>query len=140
MLASTPPTAEIGVLGAVGRFARTADDLLEAGRALTAAERATKAVNLPAWRKLAVDWDHIFSGHLPGGSRVSIGKDLFHNMSETEVKAAVKNAYNTGKRMETQIDPSGTVRVRVRGYGGGYTIDMWVNLTDRVIDTAHPVP
>jgi RHS repeat-associated protein len=37
MLASTPPTAEIGALGAVGRFAAGAEDLLKAGRALTAA-------------------------------------------------------------------------------------------------------
>lgn len=30
-----------------------------------------KAVNLPAWRKVTIDMEHIASGHMLGGSRVS---------------------------------------------------------------------
>ena len=53
-----------------------------------------KAVNLPAWRKVTIDIEHIASGHMLGGSRVSPAKTLFPPwMDERNVEAAVRQAY-----------------------------------------------
>ncbi|MEM9656231.1 MAG: RHS repeat-associated core domain-containing protein, partial [Actinomycetota bacterium] len=98
-----------------------------------------KCPNLPSWKKLEVDMAHISSGHMPGGSRVSSQKGIFENMTQRQVRAAVRDAYNGGKRMQTQVGPDGHVRVRVRGEGGGRTIEMWVNTSTRRIETAYPL-
>jgi RHS repeat-associated protein len=97
-----------------------------------------KCVNLPSWRKLTIDMDHIASGHMPGGARVSPNKGVFEGMTERQVQRAVRDAYNSGKRVETQHGIDGAKRVRVRGAGGGREIEMWVNLTARRVETAYP--
>ena len=90
-----------------------------------------KPINLPSWKKIDIDMDHIASGHIRGGSRVSSKKDLFpDHMTRAQVEKAVREAYRYGKRIETQGD-----RVRVRGNG----IEMWVNIKDKAIETAYPV-
>lgn len=104
-----------------------------------ATSAGSKPVGLPSWKKLELDWDHIAGGHMPGGSRVGPRKDVFENMTEGQVRSAIRNAYNSGKRMETQISVDGSTRVRVRGHGGGYEIEMWVNISDRVVETAYPI-
>ena len=76
---------------------------------------------------------------MAGGARVSPNKGIFHGMTDRQVERAIRDAYNSGKRMTTQTDPSGVTRVKVRGQGGGYTIEMWVNTTNKVLETAYPI-
>jgi len=86
-----------------------------------------KPVNLPS--------DHIASGHMRGGSRVSPNKDLFPDTwSRSQVELAVKDAYKSAKRIRTQGD-----RVLVRGTSNGKTIEMWINKATKTIETAYPV-
>ena len=94
-----------------------------------------KRVNLPAWRSIAVDMEHVASGHMVGGSRVSALKSLFpENMTAAQVERAIRSAYRAGERIATQGN-----RVLLRGQAGGMTIEMWVNTADRIIETAYPV-
>lgn len=61
-------------------------------------------------------------------------------MTGSQVQSAIRDAYNSGNRMETQADPFGATRVRIRGHhGGGRTIEMWVNTTTNVVVTAYPL-
>lgn len=93
-----------------------------------------KAVNLPAWRRIEIDMEHIGSGHMAGGSRVSPDKDLFpSSMDGGQVSQAVRQAYRNARRVETNGE-----RVRVRGLAGDLEIDMWVNTKTRTIETAYP--
>ena len=50
----------------------------------------------------------------------------------------IRDANNSGKRMQTQVEPSGATRVRIRGQGGGREIEMWVNTPTNVVETAYP--
>ena len=86
---------------------------------------------------MGVDWGHIFSGHMEGGSRAvqSGEKSLFPNLwGEDGVKDAVEEAYKNGKKIMTQDD-----RILLRGTGRGTTIDMWVNTATKMVETAYPV-
>jgi hypothetical protein len=98
-----------------------------------------KCVNLPSWKKLEVDMEHIKSGHVEGGARVSPNKGLFENMNDGQINNAIRDAYNNGSRVQTQIGGDGATRVLVRGEGGGRTIEMWVNTTTNVVETAYPI-
>jgi Pretoxin HINT domain/Bacterial EndoU nuclease len=92
---------------------------------------ACKPINLPSWKKIKIDIDHIASGHMKGGSRVSPSKDLFpENMTKSQVEKTVREAYRNGQRVETQGD-----RVRVQGNN----IEMWVNTRTNTIETAYPI-
>ena len=94
-----------------------------------------KPVNLPAWKSIEIDMEHISSGHMIGGSRVSPLKDLFpDSMTSSQVQSAVRQAYRSSSRVATQGD-----RVLVRGTANGLTIEMWVNRSTRMIETAYPV-
>ena len=57
----------------------------------------SKPCNLPSWSKLQVDMNHIAAGHMPGGPRASPNKGIFDNMSEDEVRNAIRDAYNNSK-------------------------------------------
>lgn len=97
--------------------------------------KATKALNLPAWRRVSIDMDHIASGHMAGGSRVSSLKTLFsERLSTSQIEKAVRQAYRYGERVATQGE-----RVMVRGEYGGTRIEMWVNTQTRTIETAYPI-
>lgn len=94
-----------------------------------------KPVNLPAWKDVAINMDHIASGHMPGGLRVGPRKDLFpDHMTRAQVESAVRQAYRYGDRLATQGP-----RVLIEGPGPGFRIRMWVNLEAKVIETAFPV-
>ncbi|HEX8361045.1 MAG TPA: RHS repeat-associated core domain-containing protein [Longimicrobium sp.] len=96
--------------------------------------RRPKAINLPAWRRVDIDMDHITSGHVRGGSRVSENKDLFPDgMTSRQIEAAVRDAYRYGERVRTQGE-----RVLVRGESRGLRLEMWVNTETRKIETAYP--
>jgi len=92
--------------------------------------------NLPAWKKIAIDMEHIASGHMAGGTRVSNLKTLFSNyMSEKQVEMAVRNAYkNVTDKLQTQGE-----RILLRGKtDSGLIIEMWVNTSTKTIETAYP--
>jgi RHS repeat-associated protein len=96
---------------------------------------AAKAVNLPSWKKIAIDMQHIASGHMRGGSRVSPLKDLFpDHMNARQVERAVREAYRLGEKVGSQGE-----RVLMRGQSAGLTIEMWVNRATKTIETAYPV-
>jgi len=93
-----------------------------------------KAINLPAWKTIAVDMVHIASGHMKGGARVSAAKTLFpEGWTEKQVERAVRAAYRAGEKVASQGE-----RVLMRGEAAGLTIEMWVNKVQRLIETAYP--
>ena len=94
----------------------------------------SKPVNLPLRNAIQIDMDHIASGHMQGGARVSPNKDLFPSgWSRSDVQRAIRDAYSNAKRIATQGD-----RVLVQGNSGGRTIEMWVNTVTKTIETAYP--
>jgi RHS repeat-associated protein len=96
---------------------------------------AEKAVNLPAWKKVAIDMDHIISRHTMGGSRASKGKSLFpKGMSEKQIEITIRDAYRNGKRIQTQDG-----RALIRGTSNKLTVEMWINLETKTIETAYPI-
>lgn len=98
---------------------------------------APQRVNLPSWRRIRIDMNHIASGHMPGGSRVpGSRKSLFPAwMTRTQIERAVRQAYRNGSRVQSQ----GTERVIVRGDYDGMTIEIIVNVDTKMIETAYPV-
>jgi hypothetical protein len=92
---------------------------------------------MPSWKKIGVDMDEVASGHMVGGRRLAPGnkKDVFPaGMSEAQVEKAVRHAYRNGEVLQSQ----GADRVFVRGPFGSGSIEMWVNKTTKVIETAWP--
>ncbi len=123
--------------------------LIQAARAMRAAKairaakvaKAARAANalkktLPAWKTIAVDIEHIASGHMHGGSRVSSLKTLFpQGMTKDQVHKMVRSAYrNVHKKLLTQGD-----RILLRGSSNGTTIEMWLNKATKTIETAYPI-
>jgi len=106
-----------------------------ARRCMPAAKARIKPVNLPAWKKVSIDMEHVSSVHMVGGSRVSPKKDLFpESMTVRQVESTVRQAYRYSTRVATQGD-----RVVVRGSANDVTIEMWVNRQTHTIETAYPV-
>jgi RHS repeat-associated protein len=91
---------------------------------------------LPSWKKVSIDIEHIASGHMRGGSRVSNLKTLFpENMNQEQVYKTVKDAYrNVHTKLKTQGE-----RVLVRGSSNGIEVEMWVNTNTKMVETAYPV-
>lgn len=103
----------------------------------TCTPQSTKSVNLPSYKKINVDMQHILSGHIKGGTR--IGKDssktLFpEGYSPSKIRKAIVNAYKNGKKIKTQNQT-----VLVRGKSGNLNIEMWVNKSTKTIESAYPV-
>jgi hypothetical protein len=93
-----------------------------------------KPVNLPAWKDIIIDIAHIASGHVAGGARASEKKDKFPpGMTPEKIESAVRNAYKVCKKLQTQGE-----RVLVVGTADGLTIEMWVNVATKTIETAYP--
>lgn len=91
---------------------------------------------LPSWKKVAIDIDHIASGHIRGGSRISDIKTLFPEwMNAEQVSKVVRNAYkNVHTKLQTQGD-----RILLRGTASnGLEIEMWLNKATNMIETAYP--
>jgi hypothetical protein len=94
-----------------------------------------KRINLPAIARQDIDLEHILDAHTEGGSRVGSSKTLYPaGWTGRQVETAVLEAYSIAKRVLTQ-----GVRVKVKGSSGGLTLEMWVNLESRRIETAYPV-
>lgn len=131
----SPSDAKAVGVGVVVGAAMIPFGLGKLGRAAGKGARATKAINLPAWKKVGIAMDHIASGHMRGGSRVSPLKDLFpETMGRTQVERAVRQAYRFGKKVGGQGE-----RALIRGRHEGLTIEMWVNRATKTIESAYPV-
>ena len=100
----------------------------------------------PAWKRLTVDWGHIISGHTEGGTRYRQALEDFEkgaarhqktpwssHWSQRDIEKAVRQAYETGNKVEQQGD-----RFRLVGVGGGVLVEMWVNAKALVIESAYP--
>ena len=59
-------------------------------------------------------------------------------MTDKQIFKAVKEAYENSKKVETQ-ELFGQKRVRLIGESNGMKIEMWVNLTDNILETAYPI-
>lgn len=108
-----------------------------AGGVASAIASRSKPVNLPSYKKVQIDMEHIISGHTVGGSRAkqSGGKTIFpSNMSDSQIEKTVRDAYKNGKKVQTQGD-----RVLVRGEANGVKVEMWVNTKTNTIETAYPI-
>jgi len=141
--ASVDLMKKILAIGAAGSFAVVAGTGLammadvELGSAATTLARP-KPPNLPSWKKIDVDIEHILSGHTSTGARaIQSGiKDLFpSNMTASQIEKAIINAYRYGQKVATQGDS-----VLVRGPFGKGQIEMWVNKAEKLIETAYPIP
>jgi len=99
---------------------------------------AAKAINLPSVRKIAIDMDHVLSGHTSAGTRAmqSGEKDLFPDaMNAQQVEMAIKQAYANGKKVQTQGE-----RTLIQGTSkNGLKIEMWVNTETKTVETAYPM-
>ena len=94
----------------------------------------SKPSNLPSYKKIGIDMDHIMSGHSAGGNRGGPNKDRFPwHMTAPAIENAIREAYRNGEKVMTQGD-----RVFVRGSWGQYTIEMWVNKATKIIESAWP--
>jgi hypothetical protein len=131
-------TSGAGSRPGVGEGIRTPEPPAPARTATTTTIKTggkVKPVNLPAWKRIDIDIDHIASGHMKGGSRVSPLKTLFPEyMTTAQVKKSVRQAYRYGKRVESQGE-----RVLVRGQYAHLNIEMWVNLRTKTIESAYPL-
>ena len=100
-------------------------------------KRWRKPADLPAWGKLTVDWDHIYEGHWEGTPEQTRGNnDVFWGLSQPQIKRVVRGAYeNVHSKLQTQGP-----RIRVRGEFERWTVEMWVNKEDKLLETAYPIP
>jgi hypothetical protein len=92
-----------------GKSAREAEMIL--GKECCIA--ATKPVNLPSWKKVAIDMEEVISGHTSSGYRAiqSGRKDLFPDyMTRDQIERAIRQAYRNGEKVLSQGD-----RILVRG-------------------------
>jgi len=120
-----------GVLATSPAVLKLAGKVVKAGEMAVAA----KSINLPSLKKITIDIEHIASGHMEGGARVSSKKTLFPgSWSKDTVEKAVKEAYGSAKKVETQGE-----RVRLQGTGGGQKIEIWLNTQSKTIETAYPI-
>ena len=100
----------------------------------TGARAVKKAVNLPGWKKVEIDMQHIMERHIPGAPYAA-GRTLFpEHMGKSVIERAVRQAYRYGETVSGQGE-----RVMVRGTAAGLRIEMWVNKTTKSIETAYPV-
>lgn len=111
------------------------EDYYVTGAQLLVHNCAIKPVNLPAWRTIDIDLEHILSGHTVGGSRVSPLKDLFTpGMTSRQIERVIRQAY----RRSRVAGPSQPDRVFLSGIYQGVRYEMWVNKVTRQIESAWP--
>ena len=95
-----------------------------------------KPVNLPSWKKLDVNIEHIASGHMPNGSRnPDDKKSVFIGVTTHQMVKAIYEAYNHSSKLATVGS-----RVKLSGFSPTFNIfiEMWVNLAELIIETAYP--
>jgi RHS repeat-associated protein len=96
--------------------------------------QAAKAVNLPAWRKVAIDMAHVLERHTVDGP-LSAGRTVFPEVLTPQgIESAIRYAYRYGTKIATQGE-----RVLMQGPSDGFTIEFWLNRATRTIETAYPI-
>ncbi|WP_460586071.1 RHS repeat-associated core domain-containing protein [Hymenobacter arcticus] len=118
-----PLVSEVRMAGKLAKFERVANKSLKS--------------TLPAWKRVSIDMEHVLSGHMPGGQRVSSKKTLFPQyMTDRQVEATVRSAYqNVLKKVSTQGD-----RMLLQGMSNnGIKVEMWLNNATKTIETAYPI-
>jgi len=96
-----------------------------------------KAVNLPAWRGVAIDMQEVISRHTSTGQRAlqSGMMSLFpDSMGAQQIESAIREAFRYGKKVGAQGD-----RVQIHGPWNGGTIEIWLNRVTKTIETAYPL-
>jgi len=132
MVISSPPFQEMVYNAAIA----TNTFISDLGQVAADAWNAKKPTNLPSWKKLKVNTEHILSGHAAGGSRNPNGnKSVFHGLNAYQILKAIQEAYNHSSKTKTQGE-----RVLLRGFSETYklVIEMWLNLEEMIIETAYP--
>ncbi|UIX35156.1 DUF6531 domain-containing protein [Streptomyces sp. GQFP] len=97
-----------------------------------------KAINLPSWKVVAVDMVHVIRNHTAGGAvyKQSGKKTKFPDyMSAKKIESTIMTAY----RFAVTAGPSQGERVFLRGMAEGLEIEMWLNKSTKLIETAYPV-
>jgi hypothetical protein len=135
------PTFETARLGEITKAPES--------RALQTLDGVKKAISLPKFEKLSFRIDpgeikpHFLTGHKTGGSRLvqSIKdgglKGVFPEwMNDKQITNAIKEAYKNSKKVKTQII-NGEKKVKLIGQSGDLTIQMWVNLTTKTLESAY---
>lgn len=77
----------------------------------------TKAVNLPAWKSVAINMAHVLRRHAASAHSVTTSK-FPAGMTEKTIERAIREAYRHGEKILTQGD-----RVVMRGEASGLTIE-----------------
>jgi RHS repeat-associated protein len=109
--------------------------IVEPGFPSTLEIAAKKTINLPSWRKITIDLEHILSGHTAEGTRISKLKNLFPScMTKEEIEKAILEAYKNASKLATQGD-----RILLQGKSGKMVIEMWLNKITNTIETAYHV-
>jgi len=93
-----------------------------------------KPIDLPAWNKLTVDWEHIFEGHWEGTDQPVGNNTMFTGLNQAQIRRVVKGAYQVAQKIRSQGD-----RVLVSGVFDGWTVEMWVNKESKTLESAYPV-
>ncbi|RFU83027.1 hypothetical protein DY218_29820 [Streptomyces triticagri] len=101
-------------------------------------QNCTKPVNLPGWRKVDVDMDHVLDRHTAAGKtykQSGIKTKFPDGMSAKRIKSTIRKAYKSSSIAgRSQGD-----RVFLRGSANGLEVEMWVNKKTGMIETAYPV-
>jgi len=104
-----------------------------------AIQQARKAVNLPAFKKMAIKLDHAASGHLTDGYRAMCKgskKTLFpEGTTKEHLEKIIEHVYKNCKKVRTQAEG----KIIVIGEYEGQKVKMYVNTKTKTIETAFPV-
>jgi hypothetical protein len=109
-----------------------------AAKAARGGKVAGKSANMPSRKTIGTDIGHIVDNHTAGGKgyKQSGIKDKFPDyMSGRSIESTVRQAYRNAQK----VGPSQGDRYLMRGYANGMTIEMWVNVATKEIETAYPV-
>jgi hypothetical protein len=101
-------------------------------------QQAAKAVNMPSWRKIKIDIEHILSGHKQGGWRTGCkgnNKSLFpEGMADQQIEKAIRQAYRNGEKFKTRGNQIG-----VKGSYNDMNMEIWVDINTKEIKSAWPI-
>lgn len=97
-----------------------------------------KAINLPSWKVVTVDMVHVLERHTADGKiyKQSGIKTKFPDyMSPKKIESTIVKAY----RFAVTAGPSQGSRVFLRGMADGLEIEMWLDKSTKIIETAYPI-
>ncbi|MEV7345364.1 RHS repeat-associated core domain-containing protein [Streptomyces sp. NPDC093544] len=97
-----------------------------------------KAINLPSWKTVAVDMIHVLERHTADGKiyKQSMKKTKFPDyMSPKKIESTIITAY----RFAVPAGRSQGSRILLRGMAEGLEIEMWLDKSTKLIETAYPV-